>query len=465
MIRPRTLVLPGAVHRRLERHLFPGDGKEAAAVLLCSRVENAGLKLLVREVIVVPHEQCKRTAVSLTWPGEYLDRALAAAEDEDLSIILLHSHPTGFYGFSQIDYQSDQDVIRSLNMAGPVDRVGHEPWHGSAIMVPGGAMKAQVYDGAMRAHAVDLVAAYGENLWFYWGDDLDPCSRPMAFGDGMSYELAKLSVAVIGVSGTGSIVAEQLLRMGMGEVIVVDFDRVEAKNMNRILNTTHADAIENALKVEVFKAAAARIRPGTRVRTVPLDVSRREAIEAIAEADIIFSCVDSLEARHICDRLASAMLQPLFDVGVTIPVRKPANGIVISNVSGRVDYVHPGGTTLGDRGVYTPELLEAEYLKKAAPAAYADRIKEGYMPGAGQEAPSVICVNMHAASAAVLEFVGRAFPFRLDGNAEFARVEYDLASEDRNHVSDEVFVSEPTGLLGAGLRYPLLGLPDLVDCP
>lgn len=463
MIRPRTLILPGTIHRRLERHLFPGDGKEAAAVLLCSRTENAGLKLLVRDIILVPYQNCRRTAVSLSWPGEYLDHGLAAAAEEDLSIILLHSHPTGVYGFSPVDDRSDLDVIRSLTMAAPVERGDYEAWHGSAVMVPGGAIKARVYDHAMRAHVVDLVAAYGDDLQFFWGEDNEPRPHTMAFSDGMAEILAKISIAVIGVSGTGSVVAEQLLRMGVGELIVVDYDHVEKKNLNRILNTTQADAIGSALKVDVFKSIAARIRPATRVRSIPRDICTRDAIVAVAEADIVFSCVDSLEARHICDRIAAAMLQPLFDVGVTIPVRTPARGMVISNVSGRVDYVQPGGPTLGDRGIYTPKLLEAEYLKKVDSAAYADRVKEGYMPGAGQEAPSVICMNMHAASTVVLEFLARAFPFRLDGNASFARIEYDLASGDRSHLSDDASASGSTALLGVGLRPPLLGLPGLDD--
>lgn len=460
MIRPRTLVLPGSSHRALTQHLFPGDGKEAAAILLCSRFEGDGLKLLLRGVLLVPHEKCRRTPVSLTWPGDYLDQALEAAKQEDLSILLLHSHPTGAYGFSAVDDESDQDAVRALIMAR--DRSAeNEPWHGSAIMVPGGAVKARVYDRTMRPHTVDLVAAYGDNLEFYWSG-LSKCgARPMAFGDAMVEELAKLSVAVVGVSGTGSIVAEQLLRMGVGELVLVDHDHIEHKNLNRILNSTHADAAEEILKVTMFKASCARVRPQTTVKAIPQKVSTLEAIKAVAGADIIFSCVDTLEGRHICDRLASAMLQPLFDVGVTISVRTPARGMVISNISGRVDYVQPTGPTLADRGVYTPEALEAEYLKNADPAAYEERVNEGYMPGAGVEAPSVICVNMYAASAVVLEFVARAYPFRLDGNESFARSEFDLASEERSHVSSRKFELTDTDLPGAGFRRPLLGLPGL----
>ena len=52
----------------------------------------------------------------------------------------------------------------------------------------------------------------------------------------MSAELSRLTAVVVGVSGSGSIVAEQLARLGFGRVILIDFDKVEKKNLNRILN-------------------------------------------------------------------------------------------------------------------------------------------------------------------------------------------------------------------------------------
>ena len=65
-----TLSLTQQVHGQLQRHLFPGDGKEAAAVLVCTRVPGTRLRLLVRDVIAVPHDKCsRRDAVSITWPS------------------------------------------------------------------------------------------------------------------------------------------------------------------------------------------------------------------------------------------------------------------------------------------------------------------------------------------------------------------------------------------------------------
>jgi len=464
-MRERTLVIPGAEHRRLEHHLFPGDGKEAAAILICARTigTDGGVKLLARDSIPIPYSECKRERNRLFWPGQYLDKALEQADANDRSIVLMHSHPGGYDRFSELDDASDREVIPSVFLARRSIFTGAATWHGSAIMLPGGAIRARFYDHHYNAHAAELVAVYGDDIRFFWGDSALADPRPMAFSDRMTAELTKLCAAVVGFSGTGSIVGEQLLRMGFGQIIVVDDDHIEHKNLNRILNSTHAAAESKELKVNRFKEVAALIRPHTQVKEIPHQLGRVASIRAVADADVIFCCVDSEEGRHLCDRLAAAMLQPLFDVGVSIPVRTPARGMVIANICGRMDYVQPGGPTLLERGVYSPASLEAEALKKADPFAYADRVREGYMPGSQQEAPSVISVNMRAASMAVQEFVARAYPYRLDGNETFSRIEFDLATGEETHCGDDAFLCEDMDWLSTGLEHPLLGLPALED--
>lgn len=462
MNRNGTLVFAGVQHERLQEHLFPGDDKEAASILFCTRIGVNAEKLLVTDMVLVPYDRCYRSRDRLTWPGEYLDQALEIAEHKNLSLILIHSHPGGYWGFSRLDDESDQAVIPPLFLYrtnNPADMR-----HGSAIMTPDGAIKARLYDQNYKENPIELVAVYGDDIRFFWNDSQRPASRPMAFGEEMTAELGRLCALVVGASGTGSISNEQLLRMGFGKIITVDFDPVERKNLNRILNSTLDDANQNRLKVDVFKAAALKIRPDVEITPVPKNLATSSAVHIAAEADIIFCCVDSESGRHISDRLARSVLMPLFDVGVSIPVRNPVRGKVISNICGRIDYVQPGGSTLYDRKVYTSESLAAEDLSKVNPEMYAERIKEGYMPGSGETAPSVITVNMRAASAVVQEFIARAYPYRLDGNRLFARTEFDLVSGEETKCSEDDFeVGESDIELGGGLQSPLLGLPYLED--
>lgn len=461
MNRSSTLVMAGVDHAQVMEHLFPGDGKEAAAVLVCTRVRGGRLKLLVREVILVPHELCVRAEDRLTWPTALLDPWLDRSTQGGLSLVLIHSHPNGYPEFSLLDNASDSELMPYLYPYGHADDACGL-WHGTAIMLPGGEVKARLYDDNMQPHPVDLVAIYGDDLRLCW-NAAPTAAAPLAFSAAMREELARLSIAIIGISGTGSVVAEQLLRMGVGELIGIDDDHIEDKNLNRILNSTRADANADRLKVDVFTDAASQIDPSVCVKVLPLRIGTPEAIEAVAEADIIFSCVDSFGGRHIADRLAAAMIQPLFDVGVSIPVYHPDGEMEIANVSGRVDYIQPKCSSLSDRGVYTPQRLAAEEKRELDAEAYKELVGEGYMPGANEEAPSVISVNMRAASAVVQEFIARRYIYRIEPNSRYARTKFDLAAEEHDYFAEESFQATPRAFAGYGLRAPLLGLPALED--
>lgn len=457
MKRSSTLVMAGVDRDALRDHLFPGDGKEAAAILVCTRDEGRRLKLLVRSVVPVPHDACRREPDRLTWPTDVLDDWIDRTEDGGLALVLIHSHPSGYPEFSPLDDASDQELMPYLYPYARTDA----PWHGTAIMLPGGAIRARLYARDMTSEPIDLVAVHGEEVNLYWHDD-PPSQLILPFSAEMRAELSRLSVAIVGISGTGSLVAEMLLRMGVGELIVIDDDRIEPKNLNRILNSTVADGISGRLKVDVFKDAAALSHPGTRVIAVPERIGTWLAIRAAADADILFSCVDSVEGRHIVDRLAASMLQPLFDVGVNIPVFHPRGHMKIANISGRIDFIQPGRSTLLDRRVYSPERLAAEDLRRRNPRAFAQQVKEGYMPGSHEEAPAVISVNMRAASMVVQELVARLTPYRKD-NSAYARTEFDLVIEETTHSPETEFPAQRPSQTALGLAAPLLGLPALED--
>ena len=148
----------------------------------------------------------------------------------------------------------------------------------------------------------------------------------------------------------------------------------------------------------MFADAVADYRGDGVAEAVPASVLTREAALAASQSDVLFCCVDTLEARQIADLLAAAFLIPLFDVGVVIPARKGNEGVAITDVCGRIDYVQPGRSSLQDRGVYTPESLRAEYLQRAAPEAHRQEREAGYIKGLIEEAPAVITLNMRAAA-------------------------------------------------------------------
>lgn len=458
MIPETTLALGGRLHEEVRAHLFPGDGLEAAAILLCTRTPGPRRRLLAREALFVPYAACgRRERDAITWPGAFLEEALDRAGAEQLALVLIHSHPGGLFAFSDADDASDRQVMPSLFHA-------YGDLHGSAIMTADGAIRARLYGPDISPRPIDLVTVAGHDLLYWWDAEArlgGPSPRPIAFTGAMSQELGRLSAAVIGVSGTGSIVGEQLARLGFGRVKLIDFDRIERKNLNRILNSRLSDAEARRLKVEMFAEAVAGYRGEGVAEPTPASVLTRDAVLAASQADVIFCCVDTLEARQIADLLASAFLTPLFDVGVVIPVRKAREGVAIADVCGRIDYVQPGRSTLQDRGVYTPESLRAEYLRRHAPQAHQQELEAGYLKGLIEEAPAVITLNMRAAAGCVNEFIARAYPFRLEPNQRYARTQFSLAACEEDFTAEQAFTVADNAMVGRGGREPLLGLPAL----
>ncbi len=452
---PIKLAISEAHHAKLREHLFPGDGLEAAAIVLCA--QSAAHRYVVNQIILVDHADCSvRLPDRISWPGTAIEEAIDLAEAHALSIFLMHSHPGGLLEFSDIDDDSDRDVMPALFEASESSLTRH----GSAIMTSDGAIRARLYDRQLVTTHVSAVHLASDELVTWQASEQGSLLPiPMAFSTEMGRHLKNFTACVVGVSGTGSIVAEQLARLGFGRLILIDFDEIEFKNLNRILNATLDDARNGTAKVARFASVIPTYRDDIEVLTLKASIATREAIELAGKGDVLFCCVDSFEGRQVCDRIAAAFLQPLFDVAVTIPTRQSASGVAVGDVCGRVDYVKPGGSTLADRGVYTPESLRREYLQQVAPNELAEQVAEGYIKDVAEEAPSVISLNMRAASDCVMEFIARAYPFRHEPNAERARTRFSLAAGEEEFMDEAVFSRAPNPHLGRGLIEPLLGMP------
>ena len=451
-----SLTLTECQHEVLQSMIFPGDGFESAAILICRYTGQDRERLIVSKILDVPDCACiVRKPDYISWPGASIEEAIDIAELHGDAIVLIHSHPGGWLHFSKIDDASDRSTMPSLFAA--IEANGF--YHGSAIMTPNGAIKARVYNPTGEAMQISRTWRIGQNITDVAAITENPV---MPFGAQMAASFGRQTACVIGVSGTGSLMAELLARKGIGHLVLIDFDTIERKNLNRIVNSTVADADANRSKTRMMAEAIARYSPDTKVTIIDTSIESREAVIAASSANVLFSCVDSMAGRSIAELISQSCLIPLIDLGVTIPTRKDTDGHPhVADVCGRIDYVRPDGPNLTDRGVVTAEGLRREYLLENAPDAAEREIAAGYIKGVHEEAPSVMALNMRAASDAVLEWVERQYPYRLDGNEGFVRTLFSHAAAEVEFSSDDDFETGDINELGRGLLEPLLGLPDL----
>lgn len=466
-----TLSLTGDQHGQLQSFLFPSDGNEAAALLLCGRRAGQNRhRLLVQEVYEIPYELClKRTPQRITWPTDAIAHILDRAEDQGLSVIKIHSHPGGYDNFSNVDDAGDYEILPMIR-----GYVEADVPHGSVIMVPDGRMFGRVLWQRSSFKFLTCISVIGPDIHFWYTDQhlTKPAeftaSHAQAFGQITTDKLQRLSIAVVGCSGTGSIVVEQLMRLRVGELVLVDGEPVEDRNLNRIINATVRDAKLQRPKVEVLAEMIERAGLGTRVHAFNSNLWDQEVVKAVAECDIVFGCMDTVGGRFLLNQLATYYTLPYFDIGVRLEA--VSNGIQqgrIREVCGTVHYLQPGRSSLLSRGLFTMEQVAAESLQHDDPYAYEQQVEDGYIRGVQENRPAVISVNMYFASHAILDFLSRIHPYRDEdnGNHRVASIESSLTSFDIFCDSEAEYESCSIlkGKVGLGDVVPLLHLPALAE--
>lgn len=457
------LRLTGAQQLELQSHLYPGDGCEAVAIALCGRRKSTAHHCLsIRKIVPIPYSQCKlRTPDRVTWSTSLLVLLLEEARKKDLAVLKVHSHPGGHEYFSTIDDESDSDLFSSIS----VWTESRFP-HASAVMLPDGRMFGRAINEDGDFQELYSIMVVGDDIHFWlpkthYRAPSFTLRHLQLFGSGTVRRLREMSVAVIGASGTGSPLIEQLARLGVGRFVLVDPDVVESKNLNRIFNASREDSYLLRPKVEVMARAIAAMGFGTEVELVSGDLATPGAIKAVAECDVLFGCMDGVEGRHLLNRLAAFYTLPYFDLGIKLEADGKGG---ITEATGAIHYVRPDGTTLQDRRVYTSKQLQAAGLRRTDPTAYHEQVKAGYIHGVAEDRPAVVSINTQVASMAVNEFLARLHPFRYDDNSDSAVVRVNFVGGEfyRSPEPDPISAGF-TAHIGRGDLRPLLSMPELSE--
>lgn len=461
--------MAGREYESLKRHLFPGDGCEAIAFALCGHLETDEEQVLtINSVYLYPHEKCTiRTGERVEWsPAEIVD-LFEICKKRDLRLLKIHSHPEHWPYFSTVDDKSDKDLSDTVT-----GWVGKNDDVYSVIMLPDGSLMGRSINHEKKFTPLYSIVVISDNIKCYHdidkggsaivtsenNDEIQLRTR-QAFGEGTTTILKKLKVAVVGCSGTGSIVAELLSRLGVGELILVDHDRIEKKNVNRILNSTTEHAKHKVYKTDMLKEAIEKIGTGVSVSSISDNLHSSNAYYAVASCDIVFGCMDTVDGRHLLNRMATYFCSAYFDIGVRLDADGEGG---INEILGRVDYIQPGLSSLLSRDRYTLDQLKAADLSRTDPEEYDRQLKEGYIKSANVESPAVISVNMMFSSQAVTELLARLHPFRDRSNENYAAITFSVSGFLLIPEREAKFDEELKEKVGLGNKKPMLDAPMLI---
>jgi hypothetical protein len=321
--------------------------------------------LLLRRVLTLPESEYRKDIRhGATWCGVAMIPIIEAAVSEGLGIVIFHAHPhAGLPTLSNDDCASADRLLPMFRQ-----RVPTRP-HGSIVLSRTHASGIILMPDESQFWTAIAVRWYGAAI-SHWPATDDSVTNPadpifhrqtLVVGGPGQEIMRRARVAVVGLGGGGSHVVQQLAHLGIGEIIVIDADRVEATNRHRLIGLTRLDVWLKRRKVDVMSRLVQRIGNGSRCSRIAQKVPEPVAVEAIKRAHIIVGCLDNLHARLDLQELSWRFLIPYVDIGVSIrPVEDSSDSDPRVSIGGNVITLIPGGFCLWCCGFLSDEKLALE---------------------------------------------------------------------------------------------------------
>lgn len=219
------------------------------------------------------------------------------------------------------------------------------------------------------------------------------------FGAEGQAKIAATKVAIIGVGGLGSHVAQQLAYLGVSDYSLVDFDIVTESSLNRLVGAIAGDVTSRTKKVAVGERTIKAVAPGAVVEGIDGRVIDSKTERAVARVDIVFGCLDRdvhrLELMELCSRYA----KPYFDLASD--TAGEGKDLIFG---GRVVFCDGSRclvclTEILDQAAIARDRMSPEQLETNR-RIYG--VHPSALPGTG---PAVVSINGVVASLAVTEFM------------------------------------------------------------
>ncbi|MFO0968796.1 MAG: ThiF family adenylyltransferase [Gemmataceae bacterium] len=142
---------------------------------------------------------------------------------------------------------------------------------------------------------------------------LERYSRQMRFygiAEAGQRKLLDSHVTLCGCGALGTVIANALVRAGVGHLRLVDRDFIETSNLQRQVLFDEHDVAENIPKAEAAARKLAAINSSVHVEPVVTDIDRTNILELSKDADIVLDGTDNFEVRYLINDVAVKLGKP-----------------------------------------------------------------------------------------------------------------------------------------------------------
>lgn len=417
------ITLLGSQHDALTQFLSGHpDGHERAAIVLFRRLHIPVVGLPDSDrylaVEVVPFEDSWVTGSSsshIAFELAPLRELFRRCEDENLVLGFIHNHPTGLSAFSEIDGENELTLLTALrNRNGPnvtfISMLWADgQWH-ARVRHPAAPERTEPVRHILVV--TDRLSLYGhkENSTEH-SDALE--RQRAAFGQPFVDMLQSLRVGIVGCGGTGSPLATLAARAGVGELVLIDHDKLERSNLNRVRGLTAEDVGE--VKSLRLKAFIDSIGVPVNVVAYPALVDSDPAtLDAIASCDVVFGCTDDFIGRQALNTALYVYAQLLIDTGLGGSIGEGVDSHpFLRSHFGRISTIFPeSGQCLFCQDVVREIWVRTQQARRENPNLTAEQMKERYLEDGGTDAPGVGPFTSASADFALATLFDVVKPFR-----------------------------------------------------
>ena len=271
---------------------------------------------------VVPTRDCYevQSASGLALAQEFHQYLLEHfLDDRQLDVVHIHTHAgTDFPEFSAVDDRAESEYAsflsnRSNRRSRLISGVFDESLERGQFRIwnrKGTDFRAiTCHRSWLEIDEVELPESHRDPMF----------ARQQVFGTGCQQKLDRLTIALIGCGGIGATFAESLGRLGVKNWILIDPDRLETSNLNRMPGATSNMVEAGCLKVHYVEQLLEQIYPtNSKIVAIPDSLSIDTA--AVATADIIIVATDNHSSRQIAQEIALKYMRPLVCLGTHIDI-------------------------------------------------------------------------------------------------------------------------------------------------
>jgi hypothetical protein len=421
----------------LREALFPCPDERCAILFAAESRRNDGQVRLIARRLKIPDlsDYAHQSVDGAELTPSFVARVTKEARLASFTLVFVHTHPGAERpSFSPVDDGGERVLADFLTMRG---------LNGSnaALVFSEGGLRARLLGRREEIRVISI----GEKRVVVFDPELSDTEyapkfdrQVRAFGAVGQKLLERLKIAIVGLGGTGSIAAQQLVHLGVRSFILVDPDLIEETNLNRVVGSTHLDVGQSKVGV-----AARYIRAfDSQVTTVEVvgDVVRDNVARELINADFILCCTDSHGSRAVIQQVAYQYFIPCIDMGSIITQENS----LVTGIFGRVQLLVPGLPCL-----WCSQLLDAAEIRRDM-MSESERRLDPYIVGGDESAPSVISLNGTVVSLAVSMLLGTVAGIPIDATQLIYNACASSLRSVRANAHPDCFLCSSNGLLGRG---------------